>query len=273
MKKPLYLRYAEVMVRGQLRKRLNLFLVGFSQLSSPLAGFLGILFLFSRFGTLAGYARDEVLLCFGLTHLSYSLAELSARGFDMFSQILAQGEFDRALVRPRGAMFQILASRLELTRLGRCLVGAAVLGWALADLLPGWVRDAAAAGQAPRLALRLGTLALMGAGGYAIFFGIFMLGAALAFLTSDSLEIVNILSDGGREMSQYPLTIYEKSFRRFFTFVVPFGCVNYLPLEFVLGRSSAPALVGLLPLAGFLFLLACALAWKAGARRYVSAGS
>jgi len=272
MKKPLYARYVEVMVRGQLQKRLNLMLIGFSQLTNPLTVLLGIVFLFSRFRTLAGYGRSEVLLCFGLSHLAFSLAEMSARGFDMFSQVLAQGEFDRVLVRPRGPMFQILASRLELTRLGRGVVGAGVLGWALASLLPGWIQ-AATAGHGTRLVFRLITLALMGIGGYAIFFGIFILGAALAFLTTDSLEIVNILSDGGREMSQYPLTIYDKAFRRFFTFVIPFGCVNYLPLEFVLGRSAANPLVGLLPLAGFLFLFCCAWIWKAAARRYVSTGS
>jgi ABC-2 type transport system permease protein len=113
----------------------------------------------------------------------------------------------------------------------------------------------------------------MATGGCAIFFGIFVLGAALAFLSSDSLEIVNILSDGGREISQYPLTIFDKAFRRFFTFVIPFGCVNYLPLEFVLGRPGAGAWTSMLPLAGFVFLALCILLWRAGARRYVSTGS
>jgi ABC-2 type transport system permease protein len=61
--------------------------------------------------------------------------------------------------------------------------------------------------------------------------------------------------------------------RRFFTFVVPFGCVNYLPLEFVLGRPGSAPWSACFPLAGFAFLAASTAVWNAGARRYVSTGS
>lgn len=271
MRTPLYFRYLSILARGQASRRSNLLILAFSQLAMSASALLGILALFSRFDNLAGYGRHEVLLCFGLTQVAYSLAEMSARGFDFFHQVLAQGEFDRILLRPRGAMFQTLAARFELSRLGRFLAGAACLWFALSALLPGW-REAAA-GNGAAIALRLATIALMAAGGYAIFFGIFILGAAFSFLSQDSLELVNILSDGGREMSQYPLSIYDAAFRRFFTFIVPFGCVNYLPLEFVLGKGGSSPWAGLLPLAGFVFLGVCVLAWKAGARRYVSTGS
>lgn len=61
--------------------------------------------------------------------------------------------------------------------------------------------------------------------------------------------------------------------RRFFTFVVPFGCVNYLPLEFVLGRPGSAPWSAFFPLAGLAFLAASTAIWNAGARRYVSTGS
>jgi hypothetical protein len=40
-------------------------------------------------------------------------------------------------------------------------------------------------------------------------------------------------------MSQYPLEIYRPWFRRFFIFVIPLGCINYLPGVAILGRRSA----------------------------------
>ncbi|HPG85233.1 MAG TPA: ABC-2 family transporter protein [Spirochaetales bacterium] len=269
----LYLRCAGVAVQGQLSRRYNLVLLAFGQLSIAVSALIGVALLFSRFGSLAGYSFSEVLLCFGVTQTAFSLAEVVARGFDSFSQVLAQGEFDRMLVRPRGSMFQVLASRMELARLGRVSVGLACLASALAALVPGWAADAIAVGQAGLLVLRLATLALMTAGGMAIFSGIFILGASLAFITTDSLEIVNVLSDGGRETAQYPLTIYERAMRRFFTFVVPFGCVNYLPLEFVLGRPGSAPWSACFPLVGFAFLAASTAVWNASARRYVSTGS
>jgi len=79
---------------------------------------------------------------------------------------------------------------------------------------------------------------------------------------------------GGREMAQYPLTIYEKWVRVFFTFVIPFGCVNYLPLMYVPGRAEGSALLYMLtPLGGALFLAPCLWAWHKGVRRYRSTGS
>lgn len=53
--------------------------------------------------------------------MAFSLAECFARGFDQFPKAISNGEFDRMLVRPRSAIFQILASKLELSRIGRML--------------------------------------------------------------------------------------------------------------------------------------------------------
>jgi ABC-2 type transport system permease protein len=39
-------------------------------------------------------------------------------------------------------------------------------------------------------------------------------------------------------MSQYPLEIYRPWFRRFFLFVIPLGCVSYLPGVAILGRPD-----------------------------------
>ena len=60
---------------------------------------------------------------------------------------------------------------------------------------------------------------------------------------------------------------------QFFTFVIPFGCVNYLPLLYVLGKPGASPFAALAPLAGFLFILPCALVWMRGVRRFRSTGS
>lgn len=264
----LWLRYARVALMGQFSKRSNLVVVTFAQALLTLSGLAAVLVLFRRFGTLAGYSRDEVLLLFGVAQVSFSVVELLARGFDSFPAILAQGEFDRILARPRGTVLQVLGARLEFSRLGRALVGAAILAYALRALEPAIVADGSALATA-----RYATIAVMTLGSGAIFAGIFVLGASLAFLSPDGLEVVNIFSDGGREMSQYPLSIYDKALRRFFTFVVPFGCVNWLPLEFALGRPGASWTVAFLPLAGLAFLALSFLAWRAGVRRHASTGS
>ena len=59
----------------------------------------------------------------------------------------------------------------------------------------------------------------------------------MSFWTIQGLEVANVFTDGGREMAQYPLNIYQKGVRIFFTFIIPFGCVNYLPLLFILDKA------------------------------------
>ncbi len=114
-------------------------------------------------------------------------------------------------------------------------------------------------------------------GGAAIFGGLLVLQATLAFWTTEGLEIANTLTYGGVETAQYPLAIYEKWFRRFFTFVVPLACMNYFPS---LAITEHPDPLGtpvwiawIAPLVGFVFLGVCLRVWELGVRHYRSTGS
>ncbi len=96
------------------------------------------------------------------------------------------------------------------------------------------------------------------AAGVALFFGILVLQGAMAFWTVESLEVANIVTYGGVQAAQYPLSLYEKWFRGLLTFVVPLACVAYFPVLVVLGKADplgTPVWFGVVaPVAGFLFL-------------------
>ena len=169
------------------------------------------------------------------------------------------GNFDRLLLRPRSTALQLAGDEFALRRAGRLLQGLIVLAWAAAALDIPW--DAG----------RAGLLLLTVAGGIAF------LQASLCFWTTESLEIMNILTYGGVETAQYPLSIYHAAFRRLFTFVIPLGCIGYFPIVAVLGAED-PLGTGrlfqmLAPLAGFAFLGLALLLWGVGVRRYTSTGS
>ena len=59
---------------------------------------------------------------------------------------------------------------------------------------------------------------------------------ALSFWTTESLEVMNLLTYGGVQAAQFPLGIYEKWFQNFLIFVVPIACVAYFPVLSILGR-------------------------------------
>ena len=115
------------------------------------------------------------------------------------------------------------------------------------------------------------------AGGVALFVGILVLQATLAFWTVDSLEIMNVLTYGGVQAAQYPLNIYAAWFRHVLTFGLPLACVAYYPVLAILKRPDplgAPDwFLPLAPIAGFAFLALSFVAWRAGMARYTSTGS
>ena len=221
---------------------------------------LGCLLVTDRFGAVGGHSLDEILLCFGVILSAYSLAECFARGFDRFSAIVREGQFDRLLARPRGLVFQVICQDLRLSSLGNVLLGLGMLAWAILRGNFAWTLGKA---------LTLAAMVLCGA---LLFFGVFLIYATLCFFTLEGLETVNIFTYGAREYGVYPLDVFGKPLLKFCTYVIPYALFQYYPLMYVLGRRQ-DLLWGLLPLAAPLFLLPCCALWRLGIRRYTSAGS
>jgi ABC-2 type transport system permease protein len=108
--------------------------------------------------------------------------------------------------------------------------------------------------------------------GVFIFLSIFIFAAAYCFFTVKGLEVRNILTNGCEHLAQYPIGIFKKGFFIFFTFVIPFGFVNYYPLLYLLGRETNPIYI-ICPLVTLLFLIPCLLVFKLGTKKYASTGS
>ncbi|MCP8967113.1 ABC transporter permease [Ectobacillus ponti] len=258
----LYWRYITILFKAQMQYRASFWLVTIGQFFIPLAVFAGLYLLFARFGQVKGWDFYEVALCFGVIHSCFAASECFIRGFDSFSGMIVKGEFDRLLVRPRSTVLQVLGSKFEFTRVGRLLQGLVVLVWALLHVSVEWT------------VLKVLTLCFMLLGGLLIFSGIYILMATVCFWTVQGLEVTNIFTDGGREMAQYPLNIYQKWLTQFFTYVIPFGTINYIPLMYILGKSEGHEVLAVLaPLLGGLFILPCLILWHIGVRHYRSTGS
>lgn len=256
----LYLRFLSLHLRAQMQHKASFFLAMLGQVLSSLGSLLGMVFLYLHFGAIEGFTLPEVLLCFATMLMAFSLAECFFRGLDTFAGTLRRAEFDRILVRPRGALYQVLCANVEISRIGRLLEAGLVLAYALPASGIHW-----SAGK-------VCTLAGMVLGGAALFSALFLVYAAICFFVTEGLEFFNIFTDGGREFGRYPFSIYGKAVLQFFTFVVPLACMQYYPLCYLLGRAPS-SFWAWTPLLGQLFWLpACAL-WRLGIRHYKSTGS
>ena len=256
----LYMHYVSLNVRSAMQYKASLLLMTMGQLLISFSTFFGIHFMFMRFSNVRGYTYPQVLLCFAIVLLQFSLAEMFARGFDMFAGIVRRGEFDRVLVRPRSTILQVLGAKFEITRIGRMAQAVIIFIYAVRSSDVVWTP------------LRVGTLVLMLAGGMLLFAGLFLVYAALCFYTLEGLEFMNVLTDGGREYGKYPVDVYGKRLLQFSTFIVPYALVQYYPLQVLLGRSER-VLDALCPLSAVPFLLICYGVWRIGVSRYTSSGS
>ena len=256
----LYMKFFAIHLKSQMQYKMSFFLTAFGQFLVSFTAFLGVYFMFSRFNAVEDYAFEQVLLCFAAVLMAFSMAEMFGRGFDLFPRMIGNGEFDRALVRPQNIIFQVLAAKMDFTRLGRLVQAVLVFCYAVPNSGVTWTPG------------KILALCLMVICGSLIFFGLFLVYAAFSFFTVEGLEFMNVFTDGGREFGRYPFSVYGKNILRFLTFVIPLALFQYYPLLYLLDREQNVFFI-FIPLIGLLFLVPAYAFFRAGLRRYKSTGS
>lgn len=256
----LYFKYFVMQLKSMLEYKKTFILSAVSQIMTSVFSFVSIIFLFDKFGSIEGYTFDNILICFSVSFLGYSIAECFFRAFDHFDRMIANGEFDRILVRPKGLFLQILGNEIEFSKFGRAVAAFIIFIYTL-SINPELLKID-----------KIITLILMILGTIVIYGSLFILKAGITFFTTQGLEIMNIFTDGGRELTQYPLDIYQKWVKNFFTFILPMGFVNYYPLLYVIGKTDN-ILYLLSPILSIIIILPCYWVWRIGLKKYKSTGS
>lgn len=256
----LYFKYISMLLKSQMQYKTSFFMTVLGQFLVSFTDFLGVYFMFSRFNHINGFSFSEVLICFSVVLMAYSTSECFVRGFDVFPRLIRSGDLDRILARPRNVIFQVLTSNVDFSRLGRFTQAVLMLAYAIPTSGVVWTRD------------KVLTLILMLIGGVTVFSSLFVLYAGISFFTIESLEFMNIFTDGSREFGKYPISIYGEGVLKFLTYVVPIALFQYYPLLYLVGRSDNIGLI-FLPLLGFVFFIPCYAFFCFGLRKYQSTGS
>lgn len=256
---------AGMWIRSTMAYRASFVMTTFGSFTATFFDFVAIMLMFSRVRALGGWSLPEVAFLYGLSAVSFGLADLVIGSMDRLGRRLRDGTLDALLVRPAPILAQVAADRFALRRLGRVTQGSLVLGWALSRLDVEWT--------AGRLLLMPLTLL----GGCGIFCAVFVAGAAFQFVAQDAAEVQNAFTYGGTTLLQYPPSVFAKELVRGVTFLLPLAFVNWLPASYILGRPYPLDLPGRLAWATPLVAAACCalagLAWRAGLRSYRSTGS
>lgn len=256
----LYLKYFCIHFKCDLQYKFSFIMSFISQFFIFFSYYFTIICLFDNFSNIKGFTLYEVLLTFGVIQFGFSFCETFFRGIDLFDELIINGNFDRLLLRPRGILFQIFCEKVSFIKLSRFLQAIVVLIIAIVKVDVVWNIS------------KVITLIFMLLSSVIIFLSIFILTASYCFFTVKGLEVRNVLTDGCKHMAQYPIGIFKKGFLTFFTYVIPFGFVNYYPLLYILGKTNNKLLI-ISPLITLAFLIPSILIFYWGVKKYSSVGS
>ena len=215
--------------------------------------------------TLAGFTFPEVFLMTAIASCAFALADVLVGNVERLRVYVRTGLLDTVLVRPLGALLQLLVLDVAPRRIGRVAFGVATLAVAAvhADLA-----------LTPAHGVLLVVAPLAGA---VIFSAVFVATATVAFWWIESGELGNALTYGGHDFAAYPMGIYGALFRRVLAYGLGFAFIAYYPALALLERADplgAPAALGYAsPLVAALAAGVAAQLWRHGIRHYASTGS
>ena len=220
-----YWRLIGARVRSDLQYRTSMALYTLGQFLASFVDFLAVAVIFGRIDALAGWSLNEVAVLFGLTATAFGLADVFVSEVERVAERIRTGTFDQLLVRPLGTLLQICTDEFELRRVGRLLQGPIILAIAVPQAGIDWTVG------------RVAMVPVTIVSGAVIFGAVWVIGATLAFWTTEGGEVVNSFTYGGNFLTQYPLAVYSRWLRRILAFVVPLAFVNYFPALYLLGRA------------------------------------
>jgi ABC-2 type transport system permease protein len=251
-------------VRSQLQYRLSFALEALGSFWISFIDFLVIVVIFRNVPRLNSWTVHQVALLYALSAITFALTDMVIGQLDQFPQKIRDGNFDIILVRPRGTLLQVIASDFTLRRIARVLQGGIVLVYALSTLTIHWT------------AARVVVLLVSLPSAVVIFGSVWVVGACLAFWTTDGGEFTNAFTYGGTTMAQYPFDVYGTWLRRLLGFVIPLSFVCYFPTLYVLGKHDPLGLPRVLDFCSPAVALAAAFVagsiWRFAVRHYRSAG-
>ena len=234
-----------------------------------LGGFLlfqasGIAFLyliFQQIPKLNGWGFNELLFIYGFAQIPRGLDHLFCDNLWMLSgRIIANGEFDKYLLRPINPLFHLISEIFQPDALGELAVGFALVIYASSALALTWTIGSIA------------SLAFMVVMGMVIYTALKLIFASFAFWLKFSQSIVFFMYTFS-DFAKYPLEIFHPAVRNIISFGLPFAFTAFIPAAWFVGKTDwIWAFVGTTTAATVTWIIGITV-WKAGIRAYESSGS
>ncbi len=260
------LKYAKLSLKSIVEYKFDRTFITIAIFCREMISVVVMFLILARFVHIKGWEYNEMFFLYSFLFLSYSIFVLFFAGMRDFAGMIYSGEFDRFLTRPLGLMYQIVASKIDLSAgLGHGIVGIIL-----------FTKTAFSVGIDWNIGNILYYIVIL-ISGAVIQASIFLFAACFSFWTIKTDNLRNMIFFNARRFSGYPISFYPVIIQKLLMFVIPFAFVNYFPTQFFLNKSEMNSFwdgyLYLPPLVGAIMFVLVYAFWKQGVKRYSSTGT
>lgn len=262
----MFLYYSKVTIKSWFQYKVDAVLRSLAVFLRESTGIIVIYFTLLKFNNINGWNINEMLFLFSLLFITYGILIIFFTGLRDFGSMVQQGDFDRFMLRPRGLLFQIIASNSDWF----AAIGHGFLGIAL------FILSAHKVGVVWNVKTVIYYI-LAVIGGVLIQGAIFLFFASLNFYFIKTENLREIFYWDMRKFAGYPISIFHKLIQYLLMYVVPFAFVNYFPAQFLLRKADMASYplfyMYMAPFIGIVLYLLSYVFWRFSVRYYNSTGN
>jgi ABC-2 type transport system permease protein len=256
----LYLEFTKQNIKTLLEYRVDFIIGVLSNMAFQLTGILFIWVVFQNINKINGWSFYEVTFLYGIVALCRSACGMFFDNLWEFGySYIHKGQFDIVLLRPISALFQIIASRFVLESSGEILIALIIVLKSAYEL------------RIPLTFINITMLIIFIFSGTVIFASIAIAACTSGFWTRNSGTVIWAIFSAS-EITQYPLTIYNRFIKTFFTWILPFGFISFYPINFFINKGYF-YLSFLSPFVAIVLWFIALRVWNFGLKNYTSTGS
>lgn len=252
--------YFRIGAMNELQYRVNFFVQLLQSIVALAVGLISLSLVFSHTDTLAGWTRPELLAVMGVHILLGGVVQMIIQPnmMDLMEDV-QRGTLDYVITKPEDAQVLVSVRRIRIWNTIDVLLGAIVLGVALAEIGAQF-----SIGQALLFAAAL----LLG---WMMIYSLWLSITSVSFWVVRVGEIVNLF-EGLYAAGRWPVTIYPGWLRGLLTFIVPVAFAVTVPAEALTNRLNLQTL-GLAAVVALGLMLVARLIWRTGLRNYSGASA
>lgn len=253
-------------LKSMLEYKFDRFFIALAIFVREMVSIVIMFLILTRFVTIGGWTMNEMFFLYSFLFLSYSIFVFFFTGIRDFDDMVWQGTLDRYLIRPLGLMFQVVSARVDFAAtIGHGAVGILLFLFTYNSVGIVW--------DFKTITYYISALI----GGAIIQAALFMISSCFSFWTIRTVNLRNLIFFNCRRFAGYPISFYPAFVQTLLIFVVPFAFVSYFPAQYFLRKPDMAAFWGgflyLTPLVGVIMFALVYLFWRAGLKRYSSAGN